>query len=267
MMENPYQPFQPTLTKSGLNTFGLSLKSTAACISLREIVHSYLQIEATMPTLYPIIPDGTQAIFISPNGSLLSGPRLQACDLQILDAGEYFGIWFYPGGLRHFVNLDVSEIKDQFVDDSCLSWSGFDDLYKRIYQNNNFRDRAAVCEQWLLSNLNKLPINQFDHALSLIYQSFGNIRISGLTKLVGWSDRHLNRLFHRNTGLSTKEFAQTIRIQHACKQMYSVQASSSNTHHDLGYFDQSHLINNWNKFLLSSPSTFWERFKSDFYNS
>lgn len=74
-----------------------------------------------MPTRYPIIPDGTQAIFISPNGSLLSGSRLQACDLQILDAGEYFGIWFYPGGLRHFVNLNVSEIKDQFVDDSCLS--------------------------------------------------------------------------------------------------------------------------------------------------
>jgi AraC-like DNA-binding protein len=267
MMENPYQPFQPTLTQSGLNAFGLSQKSTAACISLRGIVHSYLQIEATMPTLYPIIPDGTQAIFISPNGSLLSGPRLQAYDLQILNAGEYFGIWFYPGGLRHFVNLDVSEIKDKFVDDSCLSWHGFGDLYKRIYQNNNFRDRANVCEQWLLSNLNKLPINQFDHALSLIYQSFGNIRISGLSKLVGWSDRHLNRLFHRNTGLSTKEFALTIRIQHACKQMYSVQASSSNTHHDFGYFDQSHLIKNWNKFLLSSPSTFGERFKSDFYNS
>jgi AraC-like DNA-binding protein len=266
-MEILYQPFQPTLMESGLISFGLSLRSVPACGALSGIVHAYLQIKATKATPYPLIPDGTQAVFISPNGSLLSGSRLQACDLPILDAGEYFGIWFFPGALRYFIDLNVSDLKGQFIDSFSVPWRGFRNLHSSVYQYSAFEDRVIVCEQWLLNNFKGLSVSPFDHALSLLYQSFGGIRVCRLSKLVGLSDRHVNRLFHLNTGVSTKEFAQTIRIQHACKQLYIARASSSNTYNDLGYFDQSHLIKSWNKFLLSSPNAFWERFKSDSYNS
>jgi hypothetical protein len=67
-MNELFRPFQPTITETGLNNFGLSLKYSYPCRALKEVVHSYLQIRAERPTPYPVIPDGCQSIFISPQG-------------------------------------------------------------------------------------------------------------------------------------------------------------------------------------------------------
>ena len=261
-----YNPFQPTLTETGLQRFGLCLKHSPAIKMLRGIVHSYLQISAAKPTPYPVMPDGTQAIFISPHGSKIGGAQSQARDIQILQPGDYFGIRFHPGALRYFFDLNLSEITDQFADHQYFPCHLFGDLHNNIYRCHNFHERAQICEQWLLRHFKPRPAAQFDHALSLIYQSSGNIKVSQLASMVGWSSRHLNRLFRLHTGLSTKTFAQTIRIQHVCRQLSITPSDSLNTALKLGFFDQSHLIKDYKKRLLSNPGLFFERFKSDFYN-
>jgi len=265
-MSELYSAFQPTLTKAGLKHFGILLKCSPARKILQGIVHSYLQISTAKPTPYPVIPDGSQAIFISPHGSKIGGAQSQACDIQILQPGDYFGIRFYPGALRYFFDLNFSEITDQFVDSQYFPCQKFGELHNDIYQYQNFHERTHVCEQWLLQQFKPRSATKFDHALSLIYQSFGNIKIAQLAVMVGWSSRHLNRLFRLHTGLSTKTFAQIIRVQHACKKLYMTPDDSLNTALDLGFFDQSHLIKNYQTYLLSSPGLFFDHLKSDFYN-
>lgn len=259
-MNELYLPFQPTLTESGLKRFGLSLEYSPACTILKGIVHSYLQISAEKPTPYPVMPDGTQAVFISPYGSMIGGAQSRACDVQILQPGDYFGIRFYPGALRYFFDLNLSEITDQFADSQYFSCRDFGELHNRIYRYQNFHERAQICEQWLLRHFKPRSVTQFDQALSLIYQSSGNMKVTQLAAMVGWSSRHLNRLFRLHTGLSTKTFAQTIRIQHVCKQLYITPDDSLKTALELGFFDQSHLIKDFQKHLLSSPSLFYNRF-------
>lgn len=266
-MNNLYVPFQPTLTDIGLKHLGLTLTRIPASTALSGAVDCYLQINATRPTLYPIIPDGMQAVFMSPAGSILNTARSTASALHIPAAGEYFGIWFKPGGLRHFVSADMAEFKDQFVGADLFLWRGLVSLHETIYRYAGFLERAAVCEQWLLTRYNKLRPNPFDHALRLIYQSCGNTRISRLSDSIGWSSRHLNRVFRQHTGLSTIQFAQIVRMQNACKQLFVAGSHSSNTVDDLGFFDQSHLIKDWRKLLRASPGEFWKRFPSDFYNN
>ena len=265
-MNEFYRPFQPTLTDAGLKRFELCLDSSPACGVLRGIVHSYLQISAAKPTPYPIIPDGAQAIFISPHGSFIGGAQSQACQVQILQPGEYFGIRFYPGALRYFFDLDLSEITDQFVDNQYFPCRDFSELHDSIYRFQDFHERAHVCEQWLLRHFSPQEATQFDEALSLVYQSTGNIKVSHLAPKVGWSSRHLNRLFRLHTGLSTKTFAQIIRIQHACKQLYTAPGDYLNAALEMGFYDQSHLIKDFRKRLLSNPRSFFDRFMSDFYN-
>lgn len=265
-MNDLYRPFQPLLTKAGLKRFGLTLEYSPASKILRDVVHSYLQISTAKPTPYPVMPDGTQAVFISPYGSFIGGAQIQACDIQILLPGDYFGIRFYPGTLRYFFNLNVSEITDQFVDSHYFPCRRFGQLHNEIYQWQDFHTRAQICEQWLLKHFKAQSSNQFDQALSLVYQSFGNIKVSQLATKVGWSSRHLNRLFRLHTGLSTKTFSQTIRIQHVCKRLFNTTGDSLNTAFELGFFDQPHLIKEYKKRLLSSPTVFFERFMSDFYN-
>lgn len=266
-MNKLFRSFQPTITKSGLSNFGLSLESSVSCLALKDIVHSYLQIKADKATPYPVIPDGTQSIFISPRGSIIGGAQVKICDIQILEAGEYFGIRFYPGVLRHFFNLDLSEITEQFVDNKYFPCRNFSNLHQAIYQESDYHKRVSICDNWLLQNYQPQLKNRFDHALSLIYQSYGNIRVNELANSVDWSSRHLNRLFHLHTGLSTKTFSQIIRMQHACKQLYTTPRNSLlHSKLELGFFDQSHLIKDFRKYLLSKPSTFFNRFMSDLYN-
>jgi len=261
-----YQPFQPLLTKSGLASFGLSLLQSPVSSSLKGIVHSYLQVTTLKATPYPIIPDATQAVFISPYGLNIGGAQTQALDMQLMQPGDYFGIRFYPGALRYFFDLNLSEITDQFVDKQYFPCRNFGSLHHEIYQCHSFFERKQLCEKWLLKHLKAIPENPFDHALTLIYQSSGNIRVKQLAQITGWSSRHLNRLFSLHTGMSSKTFIQTIRLQQACKQLHFSQSNTLNTAMELGYFDQSHLINDYKQRLLLTPSLFLKRFMSDFSN-
>lgn len=263
-----YLPFQPLLTDAGLQRFDLSMQQQLPRhASLKGIVHSYLQVSTTHATPYPMMPDGTQAIFISPEGSLIGGAQSQSIDFHIAQAGEYFGIRFYPAALRHFFKLNLSEISGQFVDCSYFPSKSFAQLHHAIYQVKNFTERAEICEQQLLQLSNPMPADKLDHALHLIYQSFGNIKISQLATSIGLSSRHLNRLFQQHIGLNTKTFTQTIRLQQTCQQLFIKPYDSLQTASELGYFDQAHLLNDYKKRLSLNPHSLFNRFMSDFYNS
>ncbi|SMF63233.1 AraC-type DNA-binding protein [Alteromonadaceae bacterium Bs31] len=197
---------------------------------------------------------------------MVGGAQTQTRDIQILEAGEYFGIRFYSGSLRHLFKLDLSEITDRFVGNDYFPCQIFNDLYHLIYKESNYCKRVNICESWLLQRYKPQPKSRFDQALHLVYQSSGNIRVNELANNVAWSSRHLNRLFQIYTGLNTKTFAKIIRLQQACKLLYMAPHKSPNSNVELGFFDQSHLIKDFRKHLLSKPTDFSNRFMSDFYN-
>lgn len=265
-MKALFKPFQPTITRVGLENFDIALKCSPPCDVLKGVVHSYLQIKTEKATPYPVIPDGTQSIFISPHGSIIGGAQLQTRDIPILEAGEYFGIRFYSGALRHLFKVDLSEITNQYVSNEYLPCVFFHNLHELIYQQSNYHKRVNVCENWLMNNFKPQPYSSFDQALHLIYQSSGNMKINDLANSVDWSSRHLSRSFQLHTGLNTKTFTKIIRMQHACRYLYITPSKSLDSALELGFFDQSHLIKDFKKHLLSTPFHFYKRFMSDFYN-
>ncbi len=262
-----FSSFQPTITPLGQLQFGLSVKSSLPCNTLRGVVHSYLQISVDKPILYPVMPDGTQSIFISPHCSIIGGNQSQLRDMPITEAGEYFGIRFYPGALRHFFSLNLVDITDQYVDEAYFPCLNFADLHHNIYRYQGFTERANVCEKWLLQHYKPQALLPFDHALSLIYQAAGNVKIAYLAEETGRSSRHLNRLFLKYTGLNTKTFSKIIRLQQASRLLCATLKGSSDTALDSGFFDQSHLIKDFQQHLLLTPSEFSRRFMSDSYNT
>lgn len=265
-MRKLFIPFQPTLTEAGLRQFGLTLQCSSPCEALKDKVHSYLQISAERPTPYPVMPDGTQAIYISSQGLMVGGAQLEARDVQLLEPGEYFGIWFYPGALRYFFDLNLNEISGQFVDEKYFQCHYFSRLHTEIYRHTAFIERANICESWLLSRYSYKSATKFDMALQLIYQSFGSEKVSQIAKKVDWSSRHLNRQFLQHTGLGTKSFSQIVRVQSVCKQLYLNPDISLSTALELGHFDQPHLIKEFKKYLISTPGNYFSRFMSDLYN-
>jgi AraC-like DNA-binding protein len=265
-MTQTYQPFQPLLTAAGSKAFGLRVQQRSPCSALRGIVDSYIQVGSDSPTPYPMVPDGTQAIFIGPDSIRVGGAQTRALELQLPDAGDYFGICFYPGALRHFFSLDLSEITNQFVDRAFLPCRDLNDLDGRLYQQLDFVQRARICELWLLRHFHGQRPNLLDRALSLVYQATGDIDVGKLAKRLEVSSRHLGRLFRRHTGLGTKSFAQIVRIQTACRHLLVGSAGSLELAGELGFFDQAHLLNEYKRQLLLSPGALARRFRSDFSN-
>lgn len=266
MGRNQYQPFQPVLSTSGLQRFGLGLEQRRATKPLSRVVHSYLQITTDSPLSYALIPDGTQAVFMSRHGSFVGGVQSQATDIPIAQAGEYFGIRFYPGALPCFFADKVSEITDGYVSSDYFSCSNFSRLHESVYAQSDFLGRSNVCEQWLLSRYQPLERKPFEQALSLIYQASGDIAVAEIAAQVAVSPRHLNRLFRQHIGLSTKTFCQIIRIQMASRMLFASHHDSAKMALSLGFFDQAHLLNQFKKQLLSNPSAFLKRYMSDSYN-
>ncbi len=265
-MSQFYSPFQSTISPVGLNKYGLSLQSAIPCAVLKPFVHSYLQISATRATSYAILPDGSQAIYISPNGIFISGAQLELRQVQILRSGEYFGIRFYPGALRAFFKLDLADITGQFVDAHYFPCPEFRYLHETIFTEKVFYERASLCEQWLLKHFLCPNTTPFDLSLNLLYQCFGNEKISDLAEQVGFSTRHINRLFHQHTGLNTKSFAKVIRLQHLCKALCLSSGKPIDIlKQDFGFYDQSHLINELKQYLGYTPIDLFKAM-SDFSN-
>lgn len=256
-----FRSFQPTLTEQGLAKFGLTLQQVKPAQPLAALVHSYLQINAAVATCYPVIPDGSQVLYISAKGILIGGAQTKINELK-LPAGEYFGIRFHAGALRHLFSLDLAEITDQQVPTDFFPCRDMAQLHEAIYQTDSFTLRAQLCQNWLLKHYKPLPSDAFTLALQRILQSSGGHSIADLAQQGQCSTRQLQRWFRQYTGLAPKAFSDIIRLQAACCQFYM----ADQTCRDLGYFDQSHLIHDFKKRLLLPPQSFFQRFMSDCYN-
>ncbi|TBR45017.1 AraC family transcriptional regulator [Marinomonas agarivorans] len=274
-----YSPFQPTLTPHGLTHLGFHVRYWTPSGLLNEFVYSFLQIESEGHSFYPMIPDGTQALFFSKENMIVGGAQQTAQTLSIAAAGDYFGIWFNPLALHRLFLIDANDITNQFVNSDFLPFSSLLPLHEKMYQVTEFSQRVALCQQWLASllfsqydeNRWSQSTNYIHHALTLIYQSMGTIRVSQLANSVGCSSRHLNRLFQQYIGMNTKAFLQTIRLQFLCRKLYAEKANYnqpcySELAYEFGFSDQPHLIKQFQTQLFSTPNAFLQEMMSDFYN-
>ncbi|MCV2401743.1 helix-turn-helix domain-containing protein [Marinomonas sp. C2222] len=265
MYTQKYVPFQPTLTLEGQSYFGLSIELTPPVAALADAIHAYIQVKVDTPTPYPMIPDATNVLFFSSKTSMVGGTRLSILEAQLLEPGEYFGVWFKPGMFRQFFNVDLADITQAVVDDDYLSNRHFSYLGERLYDKKGFQEKVALCDSLFLKSLLGQPLPLLSGALQLIYESFGSISVEKLADKVGISCRQLNRQFSLHTGVSTKAFSQLIKAQALLRNYYLGSESILAYGLDLGFYDQSHLSKSLKKHHVSSLSSQAQSFMSDFY--
>lgn len=275
-----YQPFQPTLTSQGQSHFGIDVQLLKPNEPLEGIVYAFVQVKVDQPTVYPIVPDGTNILFFSKCRESFGGTQAKILEVPLATPkGEYFGIWFYPGAIRHVFNVDLAEAKGCIHDLDYLQSPNSPELrfvHERIYEQDSFQGRALLCEHLLTLSLSKNShfskfVAYLSHALNLIYRAEGTLSVDALAAQVGCSARHLNRVFQLHIGASVKTFSQTIRMNCFLKRrsQRSEGVVLPALHHgiDLGFFDQSHLIKSFKKYGVHSLSPTASDFMSGFYNA
>jgi AraC-like DNA-binding protein len=191
------------------------------------------------------------------SGAVFSGPH--ARPLFVETRKHVMGVHFKPGGAFPFLGVPASELIDTHVDLEALWGKSAQDLREQLCAAANPAKRFRIFEKALVTCLrDSLEEHRAVRAaLDVFRRDAGEGRIRDLAAHLGLSQRHFIKIFSKQVGVRPKLFGRVQRFQRA------VDLTRSNSTPDwaeiavaCGYFDQSHLIHDFQRFSGFSPTEF-----------
>ena len=181
----------------------------------------------------------------------MTGPIL----ISASGAVELLGIRFQPGGTRAFLDLPAHEITDQVVELGSLSGSFERALLHTCARVVNLDQKIAAVDAFLVSRLSE---SKFDaHLLALaagIIDCRGLVSVDQLASRAGISSRQLERRFLQEVGIGPKLLARIVRFQQVFRAVDQQNPAWSEVAVECGYYDQAHLIRDFNQFAQQTPA-------------
>lgn len=204
-----------------------------------------------------VIPDACADLVVESVGSslrlLLFGSSKEKYDFETKLGASYFGLRFLPGVMPLLDDYEVLDLTDSHIDltdfgmrtgllENFSNTKGVDqkkEYFEKEAANFIFKEQGVIEKDLLTRSYGAISVNK-------ILESF-----SYLNK----SKRQIERDFKKATGLSPYRFQRIIRFQYA-KRLLSFNESKTFVALEAGYFDQSHMINEFKKLSGSKPSDF-----------
>jgi len=222
-----------------------------------------------------IIPDGSGCIIFEFNGREIDekcwGPTSKLVRVKNGNSKHNerrFFIEFLPGGLHALTGIHQKELKDVqcpiYDIDSKLSKS----LRNAVESSKTIDELIFKVDSILIQAIeeNSRNLKNILSVIDKIRHTAGTMPIKNLAESAYISERQLSRVFEEVIGLNPKMFSRLVRINKAIK-IYKGHAISKSTYiaYESGFFDQSHLIREFNELCGTTSSNFIKNM-SDFYN-
>jgi methylphosphotriester-DNA--protein-cysteine methyltransferase len=189
--------------------------------------------------------------------ALLVGPMTRSLFVAPTGAVSTMGIRFRPGGLAPFLSASAGEVAGRGValDDLWGSDAIFFEEKLREASDDGARLRAAA--QFLRARLHdpEAPEGRVERAVRRMLRRRGPVPVEGLARDFGISRRHLERAFRSETGLTPMRLGRLIRFQSVFRAVAG-EADWVSVALDCGYYDQSHLIRDFQEFAGETPAAF-----------
>jgi AraC-like DNA-binding protein len=200
------------------------------------------------------------------SGAVLSGTYSSIFVVDAMQHESMLGVHFKPGGAAPFLSVPATELADTHADLADLWGQPARVLRERLCAARTHRKRFKVMEEVLtcrLRNAQKIhpavPI-----ALHLLGAPRTGVSVRDVAREVGICQRRFSQVFAAQVGLSPKLFSRILRFERAramadqIKRLDWAQLAST-----CGYFDQSHLINDFQEFSGLSPTEYLRRHQPD----
>lgn len=191
------------------------------------------------------------------SGAIITGPNLNRHNVMPGKNHLMIKCGFQPGGLYRLLGIPMTELlsRDAFNARDLLG-SSISGLIAKLQDTDCYLTMKELIEKYLLSFVHKLqepfPI---DSVLPIIIRNGGLIRIDQLASDACLSLRQFERVFQQRIGLSPKQFSRLVRFSQAwIMKQQEPAASWLNVAHSSGYFDQMHLIRDFQEFAGVNPS-------------
>lgn len=193
--------------------------------------------------------------------AMISGQQYGYYDIAISGKLSLFSVVFSPFGAKHFLKMPIQELVNQSVASEIILTKYTQEIASKLYEANTMNQRVELIENFLIQkSLTDCSLN-----LSRLSKTFHNIdrtrattSVDKLASDVCLSRKQFERVFSDHVGLPPKKYLRIIRFQQALHSKQLVPGLSlTSLSHECGYYDQSHMINDFKQFTGLSPKNYF----------
>ena len=233
------------------------------------------------PSRQPVYPDGAMALVLHlrrPTASwfiddkphsirvpLIAGPYSRSFQIDPSQSVALFGVHFRPGASRLFYPLAAHELHNTDVALSDLIPGEADRLLNDMCSARDPEAQFRVMEDYLsLKVAAAPPIHPaIDYAVRRFKRPGGPLRIREVQSQLGLSHTRFIQLFREHVGLTPKLFCRVSRFRHSMDHIRKgIPVNWAELALACGYFDQAHLIRDFQAFAGTTPLAYSREFPS-----
>lgn len=191
------------------------------------------------------------------SGAIVSGAYSRFFVIDPLQHASILGVHFKPGGAFPFLGAPAGELADTHVDVEALWGARALELRERLCAAATPAERFSLMERALLSHLRNPP--ERHGAVPAALDAFGQsaeARVRDVAKGVGLSQRRFIQVFAAEVGMTPKLYSRVRRFQRARALARKAAPDWARIAVDCGYFDQPHLIRDFQEFSGLTPADY-----------
>ena len=197
--------------------------------------------------------------------------RKKPLDFEPQENVHVLAVRFRAGMVRHFLPCLLGDVSRDWMPAEDLWGPGIRNLLHRLADTDSFPGQARLLCAWLREQRNRQEKldGAVDFALESIYADPAAARMEALPELIGLGPRQFQRRFKAAIGLSAKRFHRLVRLYRLVRQeILNPGQIYLDAALDLGFFDQAHVIHDFQELTGRSPANFLREAgaRTHFYN-
>jgi AraC-like DNA-binding protein len=186
-----------------------------------------------------------------------SGLHQGPIDTEAPHGNALLGVAFTAHGSFPWLGEHMNGFSDRIIALADALGDGALKLRERLLNTPTLEARFGIVERWLISRLESRAVIHpaVRWAVDRLAATGGRVPIEALATQTGFSRKHLGTLFQRQIGLSPKSLARVHRFRGALELLTRANGDVPwvALAEQCGFYDQSHLINEFRRFTGLSP--------------
>lgn len=193
---------------------------------------------------------------ITPRVVLVGMQTRPFAQLKLQGSLVSFVIMFQPTGLGRLLRAPVGELTNHDFDARSVLGSELDDLDHRLGDCDTLEERAAAAERFLLLRIARAGrVDRIGAAAHRVLAADGCVQVPEIAAWAGLGVRQCERGFETRFGMGPKLFARIVRFQAALdRKARSNSKTWTEVAQEFGYFDQTHMIHDFDQFAAEKPT-------------
>jgi AraC-like DNA-binding protein len=211
------------------------------------------------PQVVESLPHPNIHLIFEKGTSVVSGVQTSKFSRVLEGQSRVFGVKFRAGGFRPFLDRPVSKLADRIVPARGVFGRVFGPLEAILLSSGKEDDKVRAADDFFRAHAPK-PDPMVEMAGQLVERILREPEIKTVDDLASraaMGKRRLQRIFNEYVGVSPKWVIRRYRLHELVEKVNSgSQLDWSQVALELGYFDQSHLINDFKSIVGYSPAEY-----------